>query len=58
VFKTLGRFNLYDWFINLKELKSNYNHATKMGSAFQWKKNHLPILEKYPELKDALVNML
>jgi hypothetical protein len=58
VYETLSRFNLYERFTNIGELKSNYSHATKMGFAFQCKKLHLLVVEKYLELKDAFVSML
>lgn len=45
VYETLSRFNICEWFINIKNLKSNYNHATEMGSTFQCKKHNLPVLE-------------
>jgi transcriptional regulator with AAA-type ATPase domain len=58
VHKTLIRFNLYEWFTNIGELKSNYSHAAKMGFAFLCKKLHLLVLKKYLELKDAFISML
>ncbi len=46
VYKTLNRSNIYEWFTNTRELKSNYSYVAKLGL-------HLFILEEYLELKDA-----
>jgi transcriptional regulator with AAA-type ATPase domain len=32
--ETQNRFNLYEWFTNIGELKSNYNYVAKLGFAF------------------------
>jgi hypothetical protein len=58
VFTTLGKSNIYEWFTNIKELKSNYSHATEMGFAIQCKKISYLSLKKYLELRDALVSIL
>jgi transcriptional regulator with AAA-type ATPase domain len=58
VYETLSRFNLYEWFTNTRELKSNIVMQLKWVLHFNAKKLHLLILEEYLELKDAFVSML
>ncbi len=37
MFMILHGSNIYKWFTNIEELKSNFSHAIEMGSAFQCK---------------------
>jgi hypothetical protein len=49
VYKTLGRFNFYEWFTNIEKLKPI--HIYLKWAMHLNKKTIMPILENYPKLK-------
>jgi hypothetical protein len=54
----LGRFNLYDWFIDRKEVEAEYAHLAKLGTRVQTRKYNLLILENYLVFRNSMVAML
>jgi hypothetical protein len=49
---------LWTWFTPIGKLRPNYLQVAQQGTIVKHLKHHLPILEKYPTLRDGLVTML